>query len=295
MRSTRRRAAFILASAAACAVGLFAYAGSASAIPALCVPPAPNTTQGNQSCVNGQILPATGLGPSVPKNVSLFTHVATRYLNPGNRSKGGFAKQVTVYYDNDGHINPLPLGTAPKTHRCPLSAVANKTVPQAYAACGPNGKDAYLSPPGTISGKASTAPPSNFGACTMVFQGKDASHVTLFTRVFTTANSAPACSSITHPYTTNSGSANFNNQGQVAVTLEGTIANAGIAGYGKKLVTPLPSGITLPLDDFYATVKRGNYVTSTCHSPLRIRALFEYSVSTAPYQNDTANFAQACT
>jgi hypothetical protein len=282
MRSTRRRTAFILASAAACAVGLFAYASSASAIPPLCVPPAPNATAGNQSCVNGQILPATGLGPSVPKNVSLFTHVATRYLNPGNRSKGGFAKQVTVYYDNDGHINALPAGTAPKTHRCPLSAVANKTIPQAYAACGPNGSDAYLSPPGTVSGKASTAPPSNFGACTLVFQGRDASHVTLYTRVFTTVNSNPTC-------------AVSNGGGNVTVTLEGTIANAGIAGYGKKLVTPLPSGITLPLDDFYATVKRGNYVTSTCHSPLRIRALFEYSVSTAPYQNDTANFAQSCT
>jgi hypothetical protein len=272
---TRRRVAFILASAAALGVGLIAYAGSASAIPAPCVPAAPNTTVGNTSCVNGQILPSTGLGPSTPKNVSLFTHVATRYLHAGDRAKGGFAKEVTVYYDNDGHINP---GTIPK---CTVANVANKTIPQAYAACGPAGKNAYLSPPGTISGKASTAPPSNFGACTMVFNGPLTNQVVLYTRVFTTVNSNPSCT------TTNGG-------GNVTITLVGTISNAGITGYGKKLVTPLPQGITLPLDDFYATVKRGNYVTSTCHSPLRIRARFVYSVTTAPYQPDTANFAQGC-
>jgi hypothetical protein len=273
---TRRRAAFILASAAACGVGMIAYAGSASAIPPPCVPAAPNPTAGNQSCVNGQILPGTGLG-STFKNVSLFTHVATRYLNPGNRPQGGFANRVTVMYDNDGRITP---GTIPN---CAVAQVANKTIPQAYAACGPAGKNAYLSPPGTMSGKASTAPPSNFGACTMVFHGPTVNQVVLYTRVFTTPNSNPSCTV-------------SNGGGNVTIVLVGTISNANVAGYGKKLVTPLPTGITLPLDDFYATVKRGNYVQSRCTaSPLRIRAIFNYSVNTAPYQPDTANFAQPCT
>ena len=114
---TRRRAAIIVASAAALGVGLFAFTGSASAL-TFCNPPAPNATQGNQSCVNGSITPNTGLGGGARKNISLFTHVATKYLNPGNRSEGGFAKQVTVLYDSDGTINALPQGTAPKTHRC---------------------------------------------------------------------------------------------------------------------------------------------------------------------------------
>jgi hypothetical protein len=280
---TRRRAAFVLASAAVCGVGMIAYAGSASAIPALCVPAAPNTTAGNQSCVNGQILPNTGLGGTY-HNVSLFTHVATRYLHPGNRSQGGFAKQVTVMYDNDGRINP---GTIPN---CAVADVANKTVAQAYAACGPAGKNAYLSPPGTISGKASTAPTSNFGACTMVFHGPTTNQVVLYTRVFTTVNSKPACQSISNPGGTTPAS-----QGNVTITLVGTISDSGVAGFGKKLVTPLPTGISLPLDDFYATVKRGSYVQSRCTaSPLRIRAIFVYSVSTHPYETDTANFSQPC-
>ncbi len=273
---TRRRAAFILASAAACGVGMIAYAGSASAIPAPCVPPAPNATVGNTSCVNGQILPGTGLGGTF-KNVSLFTHVATRYLNPGNRSQGGFAKQVSVLYDAQGRITP---GTIPN---CATADLANKTIPQAYAACGPAGKNAYLSPAGTVSGKASTAPPSNFGACTLVFKGPTANQVVLYTRVFTTVNSNPNC-------TTSTGG------GNVTIVLVGTISNSGVAGFGKKLVTPLPTGISLPLDDFYATVKRGSYVQAKCStSPLKMRGIFQYSVSTHPYETDTANFAQPCT
>ena len=279
---TRRRAAIIVASAAALGVGLFAFTGSASAL-TFCNPPAPNATQGNQSCVNGSITPNTGLGGGARKNISLFTHVATKYLNPGNRSEGGFAKQVTVLYDSDGTINALPQGTAPKTHRCTVAMVSNKTIPQAYAACGPNGTDAYVSPVGTVSGKASTAPPSNFGACTLIFQGKDASHVTLYTRVFTVPNSNPSCTV-------------SNGGGNVTVVLEGTVANAGVAGFGKKLVTPLPSGITLPLDDFWAVVKRGNYVTSNCiGGTSKIRGIFQYSVSTHPYETDTSNSSQPCT
>jgi hypothetical protein len=274
---TRKRVAFVLASAAACGVGMMAFASSASAILPLCVPATPNTTAGNQSCVRGQIQPSNLPGSFA--NVSLYTQVATRYLHPGNRNAGGFAKEVTVYYDNDGRITP---GTIPN---CAVADVANKTIPQAYAACGPAGKNAYLSPPGTVSGKASTAPPSNFGACTLVFKGPTANQVVLYTRVFTVANSQPNCT------TSNGG-------GQVTVTLVGTISNANVAGFGKKLVTPLPSGITLPLDNFYATVKRGNYVQARCPagaSPLKVRARFVYSVSTAPYQPDIANHSAACT
>jgi hypothetical protein len=271
---TRRCAALVLASAALSAVGLFAFAGSASA--ADCIPAAPNPTAGNQSCVNGSILPNTGLG-STFKNVSLYTHVATRYLHAGNRSQGGYANKVTVMYDANGRITP---GTIPN---CAVADVANKTIPQAYAACGPAGKNAYLSPPGTASGTASTAPPSNFGACTMVFKGPTAFQVVLYTRVFTTVNSHPACSPSL-------------GGGNVTIVLVGTISNAGVPGFGKKLVTPLPTGISLPLDDFKATVKRGNYVQAKCApSPQNIRAIFQYSVSTPPYQTDTANFAQPCT
>jgi hypothetical protein len=53
----------------------------------------------------------TGLG-STFKNVSLFTHVATRYLNPGNRSQGGYANRVTVMYDLPALNRLKPTGVS---------------------------------------------------------------------------------------------------------------------------------------------------------------------------------------
>jgi hypothetical protein len=290
----RKRAAFILASAAALGVSLVAYAGSAAAAPVVpaCTPAA---TSGNDSCVTLRSTPQNAPGAFGTSSSMLGVRTHTNYVAPGNTAQGGKAKTVTLFFDNDFAINPSAGGA----NNCLQSDVANKTVGQAYAACGPAGKNTYLSTqvPGapTLSGKASTAPASNFGACTMVFKGPTASQVLLYARVFTTANSNPACNSISNPGGTTPAS-----QGQVTVSLTGTIAAAGVAGFGKKLTVPNIDSLTLPLDDFYASIKRGTYFQARCPAgttPWRLRGIFAYS-GTQPNSGgpaDTVNTTYPCT
>jgi len=280
---TRRRVAFILASAAALGVGFIAYAGSAAAEPVV-----PGCTYGaghiggadtaNKSCVK---LAVPAAQPNAFANTKLGVRTRTLY-STSNPSAGGKAKTVTLLFDNDFSITP---GTIPN---CAQADVAGKTIPQAYAACGPAaptpaGKRAYLSPANTISGRTSTAPPSNYGGCTMVFKGPTANQVILYARVTLVANSNPTC-------TTPSGSS----AGNVTVTLIGTIANAGVAGYGKKLTVPGIDGLALPLDDFYATIQRGSYFRARCPAgtnPWKMRGTFLYSGAGNPTDNYNATAA----
>jgi hypothetical protein len=273
---TRRRVGFILASAAALGVGFFAFAGSAAAEPVVPACTYVNST-GNKSCV--KLLVAPSNAPAGFGNAQLGVRTRTLYAVPGNKPQGGFAKTVTLFFDNDFAINPAAGGG-----NCLQSDVANKTIPQAYAACGPAGKNAYLSPPGTISGRTSTAPASNFAGCTMVFKGPTASQVLLYARITTVVNANPTCS-------TPSGSS----AGNVTVSLTGTIAAAGVAGFGKKLTVPNIDSLTLPLDDFYATIKRGSYFQARCPagaSPWKLRGIFAYSGT--GQAADTVNTTQAC-
>jgi hypothetical protein len=272
-----RRVAFIVASAAALGVGIFAFTGSAAAEPVIptCTPVA---STGNDSCVTLKVSPSNA--PTSFGNVALGARTRTVYTFPGNKPSGGFAKTVTLLFDNDIKVN-----TGAVAGNCQVADVANKTIPQAYAACGPAGKNAYLAPAGTISGRASTAPPSNFGGCVLIFKGPASNQILLYTRVTTTANSNPTCS-------TPSGSS----AGNVSVTLTGTIASAGVAGYGQKLTVPNIDSLTLPLDDFYGTVNRGSYAQARCPagtSPWKLRGIFVYSGS--GQATDTVNKTQACT
>jgi len=282
---TRRRIAFVLASAAALGVGFFAFAGSAAAEPVIptCTPVA---STGNDSCVTLKVSPADAPA-SFSGSQTLGVRTRTLYVAPGNVNSGGKAKTVTLLFDNDFKVNTAQGGA----NNCLSSDVANKTIAQAYAACGPAGKNTYLSPANTISGRTSTAPPSNFGGCTMVFKGPTANQVLLYARVTTVANSNPAC-------TTPAGSS----AGNVTVTLTGTIAPSGVAGYGQKLTVPNIDSLALPLDDFYATVKRGTttgYFQARCPTgttPWKLRGIFAYS---GPAGNpggptDTVNKTQAC-
>ena len=125
----------------------------------------------------------------------------------------------------------------------------------------------------------------------MVFKGPTASQVLLYARVTTVANSVPTC-------TTPAASS----PGNVTVTLAGTIAPAGVAGYVQKLTINNIDSLALPLDDFYATVKRGTnpgYFQARCPTgttPWKLRGIFAYS---GPAGNpggpaDTVNTTQAC-
>ena len=162
----RGRSAVVLTliAAGALAVGFFAFAASAAADPPACNPGTSATD--NKSCVNFQVLPSNPGATAEP--ASLFVHTHTNYAHPGNKAQGGFAKTVTLLFDNDFTITP---GTIPK---CTTAQLSGKNISQAWATCGPGAPathNAYLSPATAVSGRASTAPPSNFPGCTLVFNG----------------------------------------------------------------------------------------------------------------------------
>ena len=275
---TTKRAAFILALAAAFAVGLIAYAVSAGAV-ATC---SFVNSSGNKSCVKLAVAPNNPHGTF--KSSQLFVHTRTLYAHPGNKSQGGFAKTVTLRFDNDFRIAP---GSIP---RCSKAQLSGKNIRQAWNTCGPGAgaaHNAYLSPPGAVSGRTSTAPPSNFNGCTLVFNGPPSGGnptVTLYARVTLVANGTANCANPAG-----------NTSGNTTVILVGTITNAGVAGFGKKLTVPGIDQLPLPLDDFYATVRRGSYFQARCPagaSPWKLRGLFAYSGSGQPA--DTVQSTQPC-
>jgi hypothetical protein len=266
----RRRAALVALAGAAALVTV----GGATAL------------ANNVSTLSGsKIIPST-LPATTYKQAALFVHTGTIYTAPGDKAHGGFAKTVTLLFDDDGKVTP---GTIPQ---CAGAFASSTTLKQAWNTCGPGAgaaKNAYLSPTTGVSGRASTAPPSNFNGCVLAFNGKKTSTglptVVLFTRVTLTPNGTANCA--------NPGS---NTSGNTSVTLKGTISNAGVADFGKKLVVPNIDSAPLPLDDFTTTVKRGNYITARCHDTnhiLNIRGTFQYSgTGEAP---DTVNSTQTCT
>src|SRR6476620_7948090 len=272
---TKRRVAFTLATAAAFAVGFVAFAASAAADPPACNPGTSATD--NKSCVNFQVLP----NHSATSN-SLFVHTHTNYAHPGDKAQGGFAKTVTLLFDNDWAIT---AGTIPK---CTTAQLSGKNISQAWATCGPTSgatHNAYLSPATAVSGQTSTAPPSNFPGCTLVFNGPTVGGnptVILYARVTlgATADCATPAS---------------NTSGNTTVLLQGTIAPAGVAGFGKKLAIPGIDALPLPLDDFTALLKRGSYfkANSCTPSPWKVRGTFAYSGT--GQAADVSNPTQACT
>ena len=275
---TKRRVAFTLATAAAVAVGFIAFAASAAAAPPPCNPGTSATD--NKSCVNFQVLPSNPGATAKP--ASLFVHTHTNYAHPGNKAQGGFAKTVTLLFDSDFTLTP---GTIPK---CTTAQLSGKNISQAWATCGPGAAashNAYLSPATAVSGRASTAPPSNFPGCTLVFNGPTVGGnptVILYARVTLVANGTANCN---NPAS--------NTSGNTTVLLTGTIAPAGVAGFGKKLTVPGIDALPLPLDDFTALVKRGNYFKAKCSaSPWHVRGTFAYSGT--GQAADVSNPTQAC-
>ena len=83
----------------------------------------------NTSTLSAKITPNTGLSKTTYKNVSLFVHLHTNFAHPGDKAHGGFVKEVKLYFDSDGKINP---GAAPVCNK----NLANTTEKQAMALCG---------------------------------------------------------------------------------------------------------------------------------------------------------------
>jgi hypothetical protein len=275
MRS-RSRAAIVLASTA---LGLFAYAASAAAVPPPCNPG--TSTTDNKSCVDFEALPSDPGGTFT--NGSLFFHTHTNFAHPGDKAQGGFPKTIRLNLDSDFRINP---GTIPK---CPLSALpVGTTIAQAWATCGPGAgaaDNAYLSPPTGVSGRVSTIPVVSEEGCTLVFNGPTMNGdptILLFAR-FTFGSQGPAnCSS---PAT--------NNSGNTSLFWQVPITDTAVAGFGKVLVIPRLDQFGVPVDDFTATLKRGNYFQAKCTiSPWKVLGVFVYTGAGQP--NDASTATQPC-
>jgi hypothetical protein len=200
--------------------------------------------------VNNVSHTSLGFTPSkVPKNTfkggALKVHTDTVFADPGDKANGGFTKRVQIFFDDDFKF------TTTSTPKCAGNFPANTTLKLAMQACG----TAKIG-----SGTASTAPPANIPGCVLAFNGKPQNAkptIVLFTRVW-----IPGPSNCANP-ATNSG-------GTTSVTLTGVLKpnpssmSADYTG-GKMLDVDNIDSAPLPLDDFTATVKRGNYVSARCH------------------------------
>jgi hypothetical protein len=278
MRIRKRYVMLAFASAAALAVSGIAYANHVSNT---------STLAGSKICLSGTTCSSVTLPKNTFKAASLFVHTGTVYAHPNDAAQGGKAKTVTILFDNDGKLN---LTGIPK---CTATFGSGTTIAAAWERCGPGADqagevNAYLSPPGAVSGRVSTAPPSNFNGCSLTFNGPTNAAgnptVILFARVTLVVNGTPNCA---NPAT--------NTSGNTSTVLKGTITNAGIADFGKKLTVPNIDQVPLPLDDYTAVTKRGSVISARCadaNQTLNLRATFQYSGSGQPA--DTVNRTQHC-
>jgi hypothetical protein len=215
---------------------------------------------------------------------ALTVRVHTNYAHPGDKSRGGFAKTVTLLFDNDMRVNLRGIPS------CKATFGSGTTIRQAWERCGPGADqrgevNAYLSPRGRVSGRASTAPPSNFNACTLVFKrGLNPGRILLFARVTLVANGTANCS---NPAT--------NNSGNTTTVLVGTLSRVSRTDFRTKFRVPNINQLPLPLDDFKARVKRAGVFKARCgdgNKLLNLRAYWEYSGS--GQRPDSVNRAFAC-
>jgi hypothetical protein len=272
MRIKRRPAVTLaLASAAALAVGGIAFANHTSNVSSLPEFKFTPSTAPKTAFVNGQLL----------------VHTHTTYAHPHQRDLGGFTNRLTLHFDNDFQLNLTGIPS------CTASFTDHTTIAQAWEQCGPGADtapevNAYLSPPTAVSGKASTAPPSNWGACVLVFKRSSSpDRLLLFFRLTGITNATVDCSS---PATNASGSATG--------TLTATLGSSGIADFGKKLTIPFGNYpvSAYSVDDFRVTLKRGGFVKGRCYDANKIwnvRGIFDYSAPSAQ-PADTVNKTQTC-
>jgi hypothetical protein len=204
------------------------------------------------------------------KGGKITVHTDTVFAHPGDRARGGFTHRVQIYFDKDIKFNTKNY---PK---CAGGFPANTTMALAMAQC----KKAKIG-----TGTASTAPPSDFPGCVIAFNGKPQGKkptVVLFTRV-TIPGPQADCSNPAQ-----------NNKGTTSVTLTGLLKGAS-GKFGTQLDVNNIDNAPLPLDDFTASIKRGNYVAARCHEKDKTwnsKIVHTYSGTGEP--PITVNYAQKC-
>jgi hypothetical protein len=305
-RRLNKRSAVILvlATAATFGVALVAFSGSAVAQVPDCTAKA---STGNDSCLNLNVTPSNAPA-TFTGGQRLFVHTKTVFTQPSNCGAGGCLSKVTLDFDNDFRISPgtIPTCSPAKAYGYPNPPPGGQNIAAVWAACGPDAGpagNAYLSTQiaptafgctanPCVSGLAEALVPESVTGCVLIFNGpRDANNnptVTVYTR---SPISPGGC--LTDPASNPFGSAD--------AILKGTITTSPLAGYGKRLaLVPSLNTPPLPLDHFFAYLKRGSYFQARCPagtSPWKIRGLFHYSgsgeaddVIAPPYAGTT----QAC-
>ena len=239
----------------------------------------PNALPGSGGGGNG------GSGATAP--VTLTVQTATTYAHPGQPGFGGVTKVLSLLFDNDVVFNlaGVPNCTATFTTETTIGGPNG-----AWNRCGPGANEAgevnaYLSPPGLVSGTASTVPPSNYPGCTLVFK-RSATSLLLFVRVTEVANGTANCST---PAT--------NTTGDTSLIMTGTLGSVTNPDWKTRLLVADMDLLPLALDNFKATLKRGSVFTARCRDTnklLNLRATFAYTGYGAQ-PNDIVNKSKACT
>jgi hypothetical protein len=234
-----------------------------AAIGALAAAGAAFAVTNNVSTATFKVTPNTGLSKTTFKNAALNVHTHTTFLHPGDKANGGFVKDVKLYFDSDLKFNTTAVPVCNKN-------LANTTEKQAMALCG-------SSLVGKGTAQATNTANATIPGCVIAFNGPN-STIILHSR-FVIPSPCP------NPSTSTAGS--------VDAILKGTLTNAGVAGFGKKLDVPNIDTQPLPLKDFVTTVQKLSYVQARCSAtPLQMRTVFTYSgTGQSP---DTVNATQAC-
>jgi hypothetical protein len=271
----RKRAAVVLASAAALGVGLIAFPGSAAAAPPAVPTCAFPSTPGSDSCAK---LVTTGspnpIGAAY-ENLRLGVRVRSQFSPTTSETTS-----VTLRFDDDIKLN---MGAVPGT--CTAAQLTGKTIAQAYAQCGPGpgGSNTYLSPAGNVSGVGSTVI-EGLDACTMIFQGANDNQLLIYARA-PIGNPSSECN---NPATNSGGSA--------TVIFTGTLSHQPAASPYDWTLTVANTHTSNPsLDDFGATLFRGNALQARCpagQAPHKLQGVWDYTA--AGDANDTHNATDPC-
>jgi hypothetical protein len=254
-----------------------AFAGSAAAAAPTQVPTCtfPNTS-GSDSCAKLLVSPVSApIGPAL-EPVGLGVRVRSQFTPASSETTS-----VKLLFDDNAALN---LAGIPS---CPASKVNGANIATAYNICGPAGSqtdNAYLSPPGAVSGYGSTTA-SGIVACTMIFKGADNTHLTIYARAVAGTTNAPC----------NANPATNTTAGATVVFTGALTHQPASSAYDWTLTVPNTQTANPALDDFSAFIRRGSAFRANCpagQSPLKMQGIWDYTA--AGDANDTFVSTRPC-
>jgi hypothetical protein len=263
-------------------VGLIAFPASSAAAPPVVPSCTFPVTTGSDSC--GTIRTNANVAPigSTLEPIKLGVRVRSQFSPTTSETTS-----VKLQFDEQIALNLTGIPS------CPASELVNKNVAQAWEQCGPGADgnpssegNAYLSTGlgSNVSGIGSTIPLSGGAvACTMIFKGADNTHVTIYAR-------APANTTGCNNPATNTG-------GTTTVLFTGALTHQATSSiYDWTLTVPNTQTADPALDDFYATIARGNAIRARCASrtPSAHRMLGTWDYTATGDANDNHTSVHAC-